>query len=92
MEKLVTFTDDYGNTHELLVHYADGHMLDSDWQKVQEIMHPLRDRKRTVYKNKPAVLAAAVLRQWKLDGSPKSSEFVADIWRSIYNYAEKLKN
>lgn len=43
------------------------------------------------YKNPAAALAAAVIRQWKIDGCPKSSENEIKMWQSIYNEAVTLK-
>lgn len=41
----------------------------------------------TVFSNGPAALAAAVIKQWQADGSPKSSESVINMWKNILNVA-----
>ena len=48
-------------------------------------------QEKTIYLNPTAALAAAVIRQWKLDGCPDSSKKEIEMWQVIYNDAIKLK-
>ena len=48
-------------------------------------------QEKTIYLNPTAALAAAVIRQWKLDGCPDSSKKEIEMWQAIYNDAIKLK-
>lgn len=48
-------------------------------------------QEKTIYLNPTAALAAAVIRQWKLDGCPDSSKKEIELWQAIYNDAIKLK-
>lgn len=43
------------------------------------------------YKNGAAALAAAVIKQWKLDGCPKSGEKQIKMWKKVYDEARSLK-
>ena len=49
-------------------------------------------QEKTIYLNPTAALAAAVIRQWRLDGCPDSSKKEIDMWQAIYNDAVKLKD
>ena len=46
-------------------------------------------RELSMFKNGIAALAAAVIRQWELDGCPSRDEQVIKEWRGIYNAAQK---
>ena len=48
-------------------------------------------QEKTIYLNPTAALAAAVIRQWRLDGCPDSSKKEIEMWQAIYNDATKLK-
>ena len=48
-------------------------------------------QEKTIYLNPTAALAAAVIRQWRLDGCPDSSKKEIEMWQAIYNEAVKLK-
>ena len=48
-------------------------------------------QEKTIYLNPTAALAAAVIRQWNLDGCPDSSKKEIELWQAIYNDAIKLK-
>ena len=48
-------------------------------------------QEKTIYLNPTAALAAAVIRQWKLDGCPDSSKKEIEMWQAIYNEAVTLK-
>ena len=48
-------------------------------------------QEKTIYLNPTAALAAAVIRQWKLDGCPQASKKEIEMWQVIYNDAIKLK-
>ena len=48
-------------------------------------------QEKTIYLNPTAALAAAVIRQWRLDGCPDSSKKEIELWQAIYNDAIKLK-
>ena len=48
-------------------------------------------QEKTIYLNPTAALAAAVIRQWRLDGCPDSSKKEIETWQAIYNDAVKLK-
>ena len=44
-------------------------------------------QEKTIYLNPTAALAAAVIRQWRLDGCPDSSKKEIEMWQAIYNEA-----
>ena len=48
-------------------------------------------QEKTIYLNPTAALAAAVIKQWRLDGCPDSSKKEIEMWQAIYNEAVKLK-
>lgn len=48
-------------------------------------------QEKTIYLNPTAALAAAVIRQWKLDGCPQASKKEIEMWQAIYNEAVTLK-
>lgn len=48
-------------------------------------------RELEMYGNPVAALAAAVVRQWKLDGSPESGREAAELWEKVYDEAVSLK-
>lgn len=48
-------------------------------------------QEKTIYLNPTAALAAAVIRQWKLDGCPQASKKEIEMWQAIYNEAVALK-
>ena len=48
-------------------------------------------QEKTICLNPTAALAAAVIRQWRLDGCPDSSKKEIEMWQAIYNEAVKLK-
>lgn len=48
-------------------------------------------QEKTIYLNPTAALAAAVIRQWRLDGCPDSSKKEIEMWQAIYNEAVTLK-
>lgn len=46
---------------------------------------------KTIRLNPTAALAAAIIKQWRLDGCPDSSKKEIEMWQVIYNEAVTLK-
>lgn len=43
----------------------------------------------TVFKNTVAALAAAVIKQWKLDGCPEQDKPVIEAWKAVLEEAQR---
>ena len=43
------------------------------------------------YRNGPAALAAAVIRQWHKDGQPAACKKSISLWQKVYDEARSLK-
>lgn len=44
----------------------------------------------TVFKNTVAALAAAVIKQWKLDGCPEQDREIIKAWEAVLQEAENV--
>ena len=50
---------------------------------------PWTKKELSLFKNGIAALAAAVIRQWELDGCPERDEQVVKEWKGIFNAAQE---